>query len=222
MKARIKAQFVFDVHVNGAYNRAYSTVNSVSATFKQAAQMAKGIARKVAKSENAEHVQVFMHANCLAVGDVTLFRGEYEINDYGNNPESRTPETTESDEVTTATTETAENVAIPEFDELSHGAMNIVLSADNTERIYMRFVEPLSRCLCKKHTRGLKLSVSVLAESSTLKSIIRESIKELNSCGFDGAVSTADRKQAALYLANAYISSATFEPQFLTATTATA
>lgn len=218
MKARIKAQFVFDVYVNGAYNRAYSTVNSVSATFKQAVQMAKKMAKKI----SADEIRVDMYANGLFVGYVAFNCGNYEIYDNGANPESRTPETTESDEVTTATTETAENVAIPEFDELSHGAMNIVLSADNTERIYMRFVEPLSRCLCKKHTRGLKLSVSVLAESSTLKSIIRESIKELNSCGFDGAVSTADRKQAALYLANAYISSATFEPQFLTATTATA
>lgn len=122
MKARIKAQFVFDVHVNGAYNRAYSTVNSVSATFKQAAQMAKGIARKVAKSENAEHVQVFMHANCLAVGDVTLFRGEYEINDYGNNPESRTPETTESDVTTDDTpteTETKEETSTTEFEPMT-------------------------------------------------------------------------------------------------------
>lgn len=218
MKARVKAQFTFDVYVNGAYNRAYSTVNSVSATFKQAAQVAKGMTKRI----SADEIRVDMYANGLFVGYVAFNCGNYEIYDNGANPEPRTPETTESDEETAETAETAENVAVPEFDELSHGAMNIVLIADNTERIYTRFVRPLARCLCKKHKRGLKLSVSVLAESSTLKAIIRESIKKINRVNSDITITSNDRKQAALHLANAYISSATFEPQFLTTATATA
>lgn len=93
-----------------------------------------------------------------------------------------------------------------EFDELSHASVNIVMVSENTESIYLRYIEPLQKQLAKKAAKGVTLSVEVLANSSAVKAIIRESIKELRRISYEPiTITSSDRKETALYLANHYI-----------------
>lgn len=108
----------------------------------------------------------------------------------------------------TPATMNANETTAPEFSELSHTATNIVLTAENDGDIYRRHVQPLISSLAKKLEAGKVLTLRALAESAVMAVIIRESIKGMKAGGWDIPVNTADRKQAAAYLANVYMSDA--------------
>ncbi len=108
-------------------------------------------------------------------------------------------------------------VTAPKFEELTHAATNIVLTAENDGDIYRRYVETLIGSLAKKVAKGVQLNASTLAASSVVANIIRESIKGMKSSGWSNPVTASDRKQAAAYLANAYISDAIENAEYLNA-----
>ena len=128
------------------------------------------------------------------------------------NPET---ETTTNTETTMTTTDTTDNA--PKFEELTHAATNIVLTAENDGDIYRRYVENLVESLAKKVAKGVNLDASTLASSGAVANIIRESIKGMKSSGWTNPVTASDRKQAAAYLANAYISDAIENAEYINA-----
>lgn len=103
---------------------------------------------------------------------------------------------------------TNNTTAAPKFEELTHAATNIVLTAENDGDIYRRYVAPLIASLAKKVVKGLQLNASTLIGSSVVANIIRESLKGMKLSGWTDPVTTTDRKQAAAYLASVYISDA--------------
>lgn len=104
------------------------------------------------------------------------------------------------------THEAASETKAPEFSELSHATVNIVLAAENTSDIYQSHVEPLLRSLERKVSKGVTLSLDALAKSSAMAVIIRESIKEVKRTSYDPfSANKDDRRAASLYLANIYI-----------------
>lgn len=105
----------------------------------------------------------------------------------------------------------------PSFDELTHAAANIELTAENDGDIYRRYVEPLVNALAKKVAKGIQLDASTLASSGAVANIIRESIKSMKSSGWTSPVTASDRKQAAAYLASAYISEAIENVEYINA-----
>lgn len=107
---------------------------------------------------------------------------------------------------TTPSTMNANETKAPEFSELSHAAANIVLAAENTCNIYQDRVEPLLRSLERKAAKGVTLSLDMLAKSSVMTVIIRESVKQVKRTSYDPfSANTDDRRAASLYLANIYI-----------------
>ena len=107
----------------------------------------------------------------------------------------------------TPSTMTANETKAPESVELTHAATSIVLAAENTCNIYQNHVEPLLRSLERKAAKGVTLSLDTLAKSSAMAVIIRESIKEVKRTSYDPfSANKDDRRAAALYLVNIYIS----------------
>lgn len=95
-----------------------------------------------------------------------------------------------------------------EFDELSHGAKNIVLTVQNSGEIYRAYVEPIHGQLLRKIRRGVVLDARVLAGSSVMRKVIAAGVAEMYADGWledNGKVTAADRKQAGAYLAAAWI-----------------
>lgn len=84
------------------------------------------------------------------------------------------------------------------FDELTHAATNIVLTAENDYNYY-KVLEWLKNCITKKIKRGQSVSVEHLANCSTMQTFCRNIAKELMQ--YDIKASLTDRKDAALYLA---------------------
>lgn len=112
---------------------------------------------------------------------------------------------------------TGVNSLIPSFEDLTHAATNIVLTAENDGDIYRRDVEPLINALAKKVAKGVQLSASNLANSCAVANIICESIKGMKSSGWTDPVTASDRKQAATYLASVYISDAIENAEYINA-----
>lgn len=116
-------------------------------------------------------------------------------------------EPTETPTDNTPSTMTANETKAPESVELTHAATSIVLAAENTCNIYQNHVEPLLRSLERKAAKGVTLSLDTLAKSSAMAVIIRESIKEVKRTSYDPfSANKDDRRAAALYLVNIYIS----------------
>lgn len=91
-----------------------------------------------------------------------------------------------------------------DYSALSRNAQNIVLYVDNYRELCdMR--DWLKNCLRKKVSRGNFEPIPyVLAESSTMKKIVREAHKILKQC--DGTTATKDNlREARMYLAESFI-----------------
>ncbi len=119
--------------------------------------------------------------------------------------------------MTTTNINTGVNSLSPSFEELTHAATNIVLTAENDGDIYRRYVENLVESLAKKVAKGVQLNASTLASSGAVSNIIRESIKGMKSSGWTNPVTSSDRKQAAAYLASVYISDAIENAEYINA-----
>lgn len=105
----------------------------------------------------------------------------------------------------------ASETKAPKFSELSHTATNIVLTSENDGDIYRRHVAPLVLSLTNKIKRGITPNRKRLAQSSAMRSIIAVSLAEMYCAGWmedNTKVTAAERKEAANYLAWAYISDA--------------
>lgn len=134
---------------------------------------------------------------------------------FGAATDTPETETTTNTETVMTTTDTTNNA--PKFEDLTHAATNIVLTAQNDGDIYRRYVEQLVNSLAKKVAKGVQLNASTLASSGVVANIIRESIKGMKSSGWDDPVTTSDRKQAATYLASVYISDAIENAEYINA-----
>lgn len=119
--------------------------------------------------------------------------------------------------MTTTNINTGVNSLSPSFEELTHAATNIVLTAENDGDIYRRYVEQLVNSLAKKVAKGVQLNAATLAASSVVATIIRESIKGMKQSGWTDPITASDRKQAAAYLASVYISDAIENAKYINA-----
>lgn len=84
------------------------------------------------------------------------------------------------------------------FNELTHGATNIVLTAENDYKHY-KVLEWLANCIAKKVKRGQSVDAAHLANCSVMQTLCRNVANELKQ--YDINASMTDRKEAAQYLA---------------------
>lgn len=101
------------------------------------------------------------------------------------------------------------SIAAPSFEELTHAATNIVLTAQNDGAIWSRLIEPLIATIARKASRGVSLDICRLAKSSAMGAVIRAAISWMGAAGWDGPVTSNDRAQSSLYLAECFIERAT-------------
>lgn len=88
------------------------------------------------------------------------------------------------------------------FKELTHGACNIVLTAENDNKYY-KVLEWLANCIAKKIKRGQIVSVEYLANCSTMQTLCRNIAKELTQ--YDINASMLERRAAAQYLSQSVL-----------------
>lgn len=85
-----------------------------------------------------------------------------------------------------------------DFDALSLNARNLVLTAENDYSTYQN-LNWLANCVAKKIRRGVVCTVEHLAGCSTMKTIVRNTAKDLKQFGVN--CSMAERNEACEYLA---------------------
>lgn len=85
-----------------------------------------------------------------------------------------------------------------DFDALSANAREIVLVAENDYNIYQR-LDWLASCVAKKVRKGVACTVEHLANCSTMKTIVRETAKEIQQFGTNCTMN--ERREACTYLA---------------------
>jgi hypothetical protein len=96
------------------------------------------------------------------------------------------------------------------FEELSHAAWNIVLTAQNDYDVYKN-LGWLHDCIVKRVRANKSINFRQLVDCSTLKSVVGVAAYKMRVNGFDDAVTSQDRFDARVYLAYAVIDGAVYD-----------
>lgn len=101
--------------------------------------------------------------------------------------------------------ESVKKVLNEDYEGLSHNAWNLYLMLENNDGMWFNW---LQNALLKKAKRGAELSVEQLANSSVVKTKIREYAKEMIENEYnDGPITQEDKRTAALQFAERMLTS---------------
>lgn len=90
--------------------------------------------------------------------------------------------------------------------ELSHEANNLVMVIENDGDIYRALLYPLTIQVAKRIKKGQPVELGHLAECSTMKKVLSAGVRLVRAWGY--TPTTADRKQAANFIASCTIETA--------------